>query len=248
MYRSILKRSEFIVGVWKALRGALVDVRVIIWAVARKRQINAYLERDQPKKLHLGANNTFLPGWLNTDLFPINGDVVYLDATRRFPFNDNTFDYVMAEHMIEHLDYADAVMMLQECYRVLRPAGRIRIATPDLEVLIGLHSKEKTESQNHYIDWVANWLRLHPGISKDVFVINNAFRAWGHRFLYDRETLKLAMAQVGFGNLRFCKPGISRDPHLTGVESHAKVSTEDINEFETFVVEGECQKTRDAGM
>ena len=28
--------------------------------------------------------------------------------------------------------------MLNECFRVIKPGGRIRIATPDLEVLLGL--------------------------------------------------------------------------------------------------------------
>jgi predicted SAM-dependent methyltransferase len=219
-------------------------VRVIIWTVTRKRKINAYLQSNQRKKLHLGASNKSLPGWLNSDLFPTDGDMVYLDVTRRFPINDNTFDYVMAEHMIEHVPYDDAVMMLQECHRVLKPGGRIRIATPDLEVLIGLHSPEKTESQEQYIEWVVNECKLDAANGNDVFVINNNFRAWGHCFLYDRETLKSTMTTAGFVNVTFYKPGISGDPNLEGVESHGKGkgTTEEINQFETFVAEAECQK------
>ncbi len=243
MCRRFLKRSAFILGIWRTLRGALVDARVIIWTITRKHKIEAYLKGDQPKKLHLGASNSFLPGWLNTDVFPTDGGTVYLDATRRFPLNDNTFDYVMAEHMIEHISHDDAVKMLGECHRVLKPGGRIRIATPDLEVLIGLHSVDKTESQKAYIEWMVNECKLGAATCKDVFVINNAFRAWGHCFLYDRETLRTTIEAAGFVHATFHKPGDSEDPNLERVESHGKATSEEINQFETFVVEAKCQKT-----
>jgi predicted SAM-dependent methyltransferase len=45
-----------------------------------------------------------MSSWLNTDLLPINRDVVYLDATRRLPFRNDQFDYVFSEHTIEHID------------------------------------------------------------------------------------------------------------------------------------------------
>ena len=243
MFKRILKGSAFVVGAWRALKGGVCDVRRIIWILTRRHKINAYLKGDHPKKLHLGASDSSLTGWLNSDMIPTDGSIVYLDVTRRFPMNDNTFDYVMAEHMIEHVPYNDAVSMLQECRRVLKPGGRIRLATPDLEVLIGLHSLEKTEPQKQYIEWVVNTCRLDVATCKDVFVINNAFRAWGHCFLYDRETLRATLAMRGFVNITFYKPGISLDPNLLGVESHGKRLSEEINQFETFVVEAECQKT-----
>jgi predicted SAM-dependent methyltransferase len=67
--------------------------------------------------------------------------------------------------------------MLRECFRVLKRGGRIRVATPDLCVLLGLYLKEKTDLQRHYINWaIVNFM---PEIEtcKDVFVINNFFRA-----------------------------------------------------------------------
>lgn len=241
--KELLKRSRFIVGVVRALRGAVADVQMLVWSVTRLHKITAYLAGDQPKKLHLGASHSLLPGWLNTDLFPTSRDAIYLDATRRFPFDDSTFDYVFSEHMIEHIDYDCAVTMLRECHRVLKPGGKMRIATPDLGVLMGLHATEKTVSQKKYLDWVVD--RCLPGVDdcQDVFVINNAFRAWGHRFLYDRETLHNTMARMGFRSVTFYKPGVSEDANLTGLESHGReIQAEDINQFETFVVEGESDK------
>jgi predicted SAM-dependent methyltransferase len=83
----------------------------------------------------------------------------------------------MAEHMIEHVEYQAAQVMLRECFRVLKPGGRVRCATPDLRVLLELHSRQKTDDQIDYIDWSIS--RFMPGVQecKDVFVINNFFRA-----------------------------------------------------------------------
>ena len=234
-----LRRSEFIVGLAKALRGLGNDTRVLVWLVKRNGKIADYLKAHQVKKLQLAASNNLLPGWLNTDVFLNHDPVVYLDATKRFPFDDNTFDYIMAEHMIEHIEYQAAQVMLEECFRVLKPGGRVRVATPDLRVLLNLYCQEKTDLQRYYIDWAV--ARFMPEVRecKDVFVINNFFRAWGHLFLYDRETLLHALSRSGFHKIMFYKPGESEDPILKNLECHGKeLESEDINQFETIVVEG----------
>jgi len=238
-----LKRSQFILGLAKASRGLERDIRVLVWLLKRKAQIADYLKTNGIKRLQLGTSNNILAGWLNTDVYPNHAPVVFMNATARFPFEDETFDYVMAEHMIEHIEYEAAQVMLRECYRVLKPGGRVRFATPDLAVLVALHSKEKTEAQKHYIDWLV--ARLMPDVRncKDVFVINNSFRAWGHSFLYDRETLLGALEAQGFCEIKFYKPGESDDPVLQNLETHGReIGAEDINQFETIVAEGLKEK------
>src|SRR5207302_61128 len=127
-----------------------------------------------------------LPGWLNTDMSPTDGSVIYLDVTKTFPLREDSVDYIFAEHLIEHVDHDGGQLMLRECWRVLKPDGKIRIATPDLEALIGLHGREQTHGQQRYVEWIISKCLPEVDSCKDVFVINNAFRAWGHRFLYDR--------------------------------------------------------------
>jgi predicted SAM-dependent methyltransferase len=221
------------------MRGLINDVRVSYWRIGRKRKIAVYLRSHTPKSLHIGASNNILPGWLNTEIFLTHTPLVYLDATKRFPFADNALDYIMSEHMIEHIDYEAGLSMLRECFRVLRPNGRVRISTPDLQVLLALYCAEKTLAQKHYIDWAV--ARFLPGVltCKDVFVINNFFRSWGHQFLYDAPTLQHALTIAGFKDIRFFRPGQSQDPLLQNLESHGKeLGSEEINRFETIVVEG----------
>ena len=45
--------------------------------------------------------------------------------------------------MIEHLKYSDGQNMLKESFRVLKPKGKIRISTPDLQFLIDLTKRKK---------------------------------------------------------------------------------------------------------
>jgi len=233
-----LKRSQFVVGAVRALRGLKADLRVLAWLAERNGKITQYLESHETKKLQIGASNNVLDGWLNTDIFLNHRSIIYLDATRRFPFPDNTFDYVMSEHMIEHIEYRGAEFMLRECLRILKPGGRVRFATPDLQVLMALYSQDKTDAQKHYLDWaIAN---LMPDVTncREVFVINNFFRAWGHMFLYDKQTLSHLLKVSGFREIKFHKPASSDDTNLRNIEGHGREITEDINQFETMVVEG----------
>ncbi len=237
--KSSLKRSQFVVGLARASRGLVRDARVTVGVARRRRLITDYLNSHAVKKLQLGASNNLLRDWLNTDIALNHKSVIYLDATRRFPFNDATFDYVVSEHMIEHVPYQGAQTMLHECYRVLRPGGRVRFATPDLRVLLALHNKQKTDEQVRYINWAVE--RFIPNVQqcREVFVINNFFQSWGHCFLYDQEMLQHALESAGFRGIRFYKPGSSDDPNLRNLEFHGKeLQSEEINQFETIVAEG----------
>ena len=84
------------------------------------------------RKLNLGCGGNVLDGWINSDVNPISSDVIHLNVGNEFPFNDNEFDYIFSEHMIEHKPYEVGSSSLKECYRVLKPRGVVRVSTPDL--------------------------------------------------------------------------------------------------------------------
>lgn len=233
----------------------------------RAKRIPDYLHAHPVRRLQVGAGDNSLGGWLNADLEPSSDGVIFLDATRPFPFDDHTFDYVFSEHMIEHITYRDALFMLKECFRVLRPGGKIRIATPDVEQLAGLFTDEPDEIQRRYLElsateilglysdelspiqkhlpeWALNPEHIRrqypsPGRDTAAFTVNHFFRSYDHRFLFDRTTLSGALAEAGFQNIRFCTPGVSDDPELSGLESHSKQIGEEMNRFETMVAEAD---------
>jgi predicted SAM-dependent methyltransferase len=201
-------------------------------------RLAAYFAEHDSYNLQIGSGRTTLPGWLSTDLRPKSDEVVPMDATQPFPFDDDVFEHVYLEHMIEHIGYLDGQVMLKECLRVLRPGGVLRVATPDLQVLIDLYEHRGGEDGDHYVRWVTR--RYLEGISHrhPVFVLNNAMRNWGHTFLYDGEVLTLALEDAGFTDVTRSAFGESRFEALRGVESHGDaVSNERSVRFETMIFE-----------
>lgn len=237
--KQVLKRSDTAIGLVHDFKKILRELGRIAKIRRRRKYSEKYLASNGTKKLQLGAGADYIDGWLGTDLFPKSERVLYLDATKPFPFGDNTFDYVYSEHMIEHISWQKALLMLRECRRVLRPGGIIRIATPDLEVLCGLQSHDEDPLKEKYIHWITDKFLTKVQVHKAAFVINNAFRSWGHQFLYDGEMLEMALQEAGFTNIKRCLHGSSDDENLRGIESHAKnVGNEEMVVFETMVYEG----------
>lgn len=237
-FKGFIKRSRFLLAMVRPLVLFREGYRRLRWYLARPRAIRRYLRSHQIRKLEIGAWPNIREGWLHTDVYPTSGEIVFLDAKRPFPFEDGTFDYVFSEHLIEHLTYKEGLFMLGECYRVLKPGGKIRIATPDLETLIGLYAAEKRELQQRYIRWVTDRFLPEVGVYRESFVINNAFRNWGHQFIYDCATLQSAMEEVGFVDITRHTVGESDDEALRGIESHGKsCGSEEMNRFETMVLE-----------
>jgi len=204
----------------------------------RRRLVDAYLRAHDVRKLQLGTGDNVLAGWLNTDIHQFTGGstIVYLDARKRFPFPDESFDVVFSEHVIEHIDYADGLRSLHECRRVLRPNGRIRIATPSLERLIRLFDAEPTDVQRRYLRWAVDSFVDDADVVLPGFVLNNFFRAWGHRFIYDAQTLGHALEVAGFDDVEEHAVGESGDERLRGLERHMR-DVPDFNAYETIVLE-----------
>jgi len=236
-FRQFVKQSDTITG----LVGDLRKIRQIPVRISRRNAIKRYLESNEIKKLQLGAGITSLAGWLNTDVDIKSDGVVYLDVTQPFPIDNDTFDYVYGEHVIEHISWHDGLGMLQECRRILKPGGTIRIATPDLKVLLGLYVHDPNPIQDRYIRWITDEHMTDIPVYRASFVINNAFRKWGHQFLYDGESLKMVLEIAGFSDIKQASPDQSMDKNLRGIEAHGKnVGDEEMTAFETMVFEAKC--------
>ena len=207
-------------------------MRKILWIIKRQNRLRLYLENSQVKKLQIGSSSNILEGWFNVDILPFYKGALFLDATQPFPFKDETFNYIFSEHMIEHITYNESLAMLSECYRVLKPGGKIRLATPDLETLAGLYVKNKSDEQKQYIKSVIDrWL---PNIAnyRESFVINKIFE-FNHKFIWDCSTLKDTLESIGFVDVIRSEPGKSDDEVFQNIDVHKN----DYIKFETLVIE-----------
>ena len=224
----------------------LVGMR-LRWAAGRgfgrhdRRLVADYLNTEAVPALYLGAGKHELDGWLNSDLFPRSRNSVHLDATEQFPFADGTFRYVFSNHMIEHVSYPDAARMLAECSRVLEPGGTLRVATPDFAFMLAMYADPAEPLTASYIDWMVEWInRNDPSgapSNAPMFVINNLFHDWGHRFIYDRRVLSDALQAAGFVDIVECDINESAHEKFRNI-SHEERAPPGFVRLETLTLEG----------
>jgi SAM-dependent methyltransferase len=86
--------------------------------------------------LNLGCGSRFHPDWNNVDFTSTGLGIIAHNLALGVPFSDTSLDVVYHSHILEHFPKTQAPIFLQECYRVLKPHGIIRIAIPDLEQII----------------------------------------------------------------------------------------------------------------
>ncbi len=232
-----IKQSPLLLQAARSSRDGLRKWRGL---ATRPAMIRRHVKNHAKLKVIIGADDNLRPGWLSTDYSPHTPNVIYLDAMKRFPFDDDSVDYFHAEHMIEHIPLHGARLMLAETYRCLKRGGRIRIATPDLSRLVNLVASPNDPANAEYIAW-SNRTFEAPGAPADltngVITLNRIMRDWGHVFLYDAATLTALLRQAGFVDCQSHEPGQSDDPELRGIESHGDRIGHQANRFETMVLE-----------
>lgn len=158
-------------------------------------------------RLHLGCGRNVVPGWANVDAEGGAG-VIAWDLRRPLPAADASFDYVFSEHFIEHVTRDEALRLLRECRRVLKPGGVLRTTTPDLRKLVAEYLSGRLD------EWrdVA-WLPESP-----CRLLNEGMRLWGHQFVYDEPELRALLAEAGFADVERVAWRESSHEALRGLE------------------------------
>jgi predicted SAM-dependent methyltransferase len=122
--------------------------------------------------------------------------------------------------MIEHVPYDGGKSLVGECLRVLKPGGKLRISTPDLDRILALR-QPTTPLEKEYVQYA---LRAIPeAVDGQIsFLINQFMRAWSHTFINDCETLSGLMRFAGFIDITERRLGERDDPELTDIERHGE--------------------------
>jgi SAM-dependent methyltransferase len=158
-------------------------------------------------RLHIGSGPIALPGWTNVDIAAYPGVDVVHDIRQPWPFED--VGLIFAEHFLEHLTLTEGLAFLRECRRVLRDDGVLRLSTPNLDWVWLTHYKPPHE------------LSVDEQLT-GCLEINRAFHGWGHRFLYNRRTLELALRAAGFADVTPRAYGESDLEPLRNLERHER--------------------------
>ena len=184
------------------------------------------------KKINLGSGPTGLDSWDNYDwgMLPflslhktLRGMLIKLkilskdygipwpkislvDIRKRLPLKDGEVESIYCSHVLEHFESWQAQSILKECYRVLHPAGVLRIVLPDIKKMLDKYSQyAKTDPQNA----AEKFCRLWYGFDKDkkpATLVQKISRKFirDHQWHYDFLAIKKSLKTVGFKKINKC--------------------------------------------
>ncbi|MCX5416002.1 methyltransferase domain-containing protein [Streptomyces sp. NBC_00059] len=123
---------------------------------------------------------------------------ISLDVRDPLPFADHTFEWVYAEHFVEHLSPAEGIQWLREVGRVLVPGGVVRLTTPDLRRYLQSYLQDDGFFAEHRRRLVRLGAPPQELPDRPAFWVNQIFQFHGHQWIYDHEELSYALRQAGF--------------------------------------------------
>lgn len=136
--------------------------------------------------LHLGCGPHYIPGMINIDGNVFRKIDLWMDLRNGLPFKPGSVFFVFCSHTLEHLFPDDALRLLGEIHRVLRPDGVARIAVPSFE-----HSLDIAAGKV-----ASKWPRSFDDPLGQA--INYLFCDGQHKYAYSFGVLSSFARQVGF--------------------------------------------------
>jgi predicted SAM-dependent methyltransferase len=81
------------------------------------------------RKLNLGCGTDYKEGFVNVDFHShLQIEVMHDLNVIPYPFADGEFDYILASHVLEHLDRPFVIM--KELHRILKKDGELHVKVP----------------------------------------------------------------------------------------------------------------------
>ena len=123
--------------------------------------------------------------------------IEFCDATKKIPLSDNSVKTLYSSHMFEHLSRDASIMFLNEARRVLSDDGVMRIAVPDLELMITTYNKNKNAEQ-----FMENSLLTAPPIDSLKKMVQLFFSGYRHhQWMYDGNSLVSLITKQKFSTV-----------------------------------------------
>jgi predicted SAM-dependent methyltransferase len=89
-------------------------------------------------KLYVGSRDLKPEGYLCVDIDPSGRPDILADIRDMWSVEDASCEEVIASHVLEHLEWPESFRALIEFRRVLQPSGLLKVAVPDLRLLLDM--------------------------------------------------------------------------------------------------------------
>lgn len=160
------------------------------------------------KYLNVGCGKKFSKEkvWKNVDMVSSNRKHVRQhNLIKGFPYENNSFEAVYHSQVLEHIPKENAKEFLNECYRVLKDGGVIRVVVPDLENIVNEYltrlkenlvnpSKDATEAYHWAVFELYDQVVRNKsgGLTTDYYLKNKLFE---NKYVNKRTGIRWAKAR-----------------------------------------------------
>ena len=183
-------------------------------------------------KVNIGCGTSGIKGWVNIDNSPsillsrlplgrrIFGtpdwprNVRRADVRKRIPFPDGSVSCIYSSHTFEHFTYEESRGVAQECFRVLRSGGILRIVVPDLGIMV-----------RDYLADTAHPLASHRFVSRLLLTssVRDMVHAGAHhKQMFDAHSLAHMLREAGFLAPELSTFGSSRIAEIAEIELESR--------------------------
>ena len=146
-------------------------------------------------KLNIGCGNDIKEGFINIDVKKefgnsIGNNLTFLvcNISKGLPFKNSTFDFVLAQDILEHFDKYLFHVVLSEIIRVLKINGIIQLRVPDFEIILN----EITNKKLNFFDML-DLIYGEPLIASEIYTGSFGIHKWG----FSKKSLKIIGKKFG---------------------------------------------------
>lgn len=159
--------------------------------------------------LNLGCGPLAYEGWVNADEYAFKRGLRQrdfkpdwrLDITHPWKCENDYWDGIFTQHVLEHVTYSQAAFVLEESFRTLKPGCWIRISVPSLRKYVDFyesHNNDKFFAQFQYRALAISFLtQMHL-----------------HKSTWDGDLITTLLTEIGFQNVKEVEFGQGTDQQL----------------------------------
>ena len=104
--------------------------------------------------INVACGNAYVDDWLNYDYAPVSASVIKANLLETLPLESGVADVVYSSHFFEHIPRLAVDRFLNECFRVMRSGGKIRLVMPDLDELCREYLNQRDAGEHEKADFV----------------------------------------------------------------------------------------------
>jgi SAM-dependent methyltransferase len=131
----------------------------------RKEEIKKAEEQKKLLKLDLGCGQSKRDGFLGVDIAKVDGVDFVVDLFKfPWPWKDASVEEIFTSHFFEHVPQSIRPKFMDECYRILIPAGKMTVVVPyysSMRAVQDYHHQWPPISETSFLYFNKNWLKAN---------------------------------------------------------------------------------------